>query len=516
MQDSHIQKSPEFLDETKPERNERSLFERLLGKESDEERLRKKLDEELKEAARTRAEQFEEERRVEEQREVAETKKLKKRWRAKLFEKSQKMLLDAATNGDEPVDGVTIAKLMVAERIVRLYDMIQNDDLRRSEVKKLKIHIDFMGLLAEKLERPELEVPEEVEQLYVTIAASVAEVTGETPAPLPDATPTITPEIVPPLSEADAAYTQFAGSIVRAIRRVVSPLSSGRGGSSASQPSAHTPETIPQDTATQRMAYKLLAAVEGAALSSASIRKEISQADTIRRLSHVVERAAVTERAPALVEKKRPGIQATVEHLAAASLAHVDVVPPRPEKDLPQPHVDRVEQTERPSKKIKHMTELELMQLAKTITIGHGRLLSDVYLHGEIDKEGLIKVLESHRKGRDFRSEFMLRRDAWRRHREASPEYLTEAHAEQSAARAQPANKPATQPSSSQNATHTPAHAVTTRNIGRTATLPTSETRQAAKARLERQRRQSNAVILFVTMFLVIALLIVVINLNLR
>ena len=85
MPDDDKQPSYERLDETNPEHNRRSFFNWLRGKEeTDEEKLRKKLNEELKEAARTRAEQFEEERRTEEQREVAETRKLKKRWRAKL------------------------------------------------------------------------------------------------------------------------------------------------------------------------------------------------------------------------------------------------------------------------------------------------------------------------------------------------------------------------------------------------------------------------------------------------
>jgi len=406
MPDDDKQPSYERLDETNPEHNRRSFFDWLRGKEeTDEEKLRKKLDEELKEAARTRAEQFEEERRTEEQREVAETRKLKKRWRAKLVEKSKALLNEAAELGDEPANGYEVAKLMVAERIVKLHDMLTDEtlDLRRSEIKSLKIHIDFMGLLSEKLDTPELEVPEEIEQLYQTIASSVAETTGEAP-------PHTQPEHVEtaPASEADASYTAFATSIVHAIQRAVESenareaLSSGEGHAVTPAKGA---EPVPsgQTLGNPALAEQLLTIVEGTALSGEAIRKEITHTEQARQLADVVEKATIIDRY-VVHEAVRPAEAGT------------------PMEDTGG-HTERVFDLG-PNKKIKYLDDAELLGLAATLQVGGGRLLSEVYKSGEIDRAGLIKVLESYNKGQDYRSEFTSRREKWRLHRQASPEYL--------------------------------------------------------------------------------------------
>lgn len=411
MNDEDKQPSYERLDETNPERNRRTFFDWLRGKEeTEEERLRRKLDEELKEAARQRAEQFEEEQRREEEREVAETKKLKKRWRAKLVEKSKRLLEEASVSGEEPTSGYDIAKLMVAERIVKLHDMLQDDslDLRRSEVKALKINIDFMGLLSEKLDRPELEVPAEIEQLYQTIASSVEETTGESrPLPQEPSNETV------PISETDTAYNTFAASIVRAIRRTLRPENPNATSSAPDTP--RTPaeqkpteqrgeQTIPMSEA----AKKLLGIVQETAMSGEDIRKELSGADTARRLADVVEKATMLDEQPARSRKSQ-----------AYTLSSVPI--PNPEKPAPTPeHAFDLP----PNTKIKYLSELELFTLAKTVEIGSGRLLSDVYTKGEIDREGLIKILEKYDKGEDYRSEFVLRREKWQRQKAASPEFL--------------------------------------------------------------------------------------------
>lgn len=409
MNDQDKQPSYERLDETNPERNRRSFFEWIRGKEeTEEERLRKKLDEELKEAARQRAEQFEEERRVEEEREVSETKKLKKRWRVKLVEKSKKMLDDASRSGEEPTSGYDIARIMVAERIVKLHDMLEDEslDLRRSEVKSLKIHIDFMGLLSEKLDRPELEVPAEIEQLYQTITTSVEETTGEVP-PRTDEAPLETA----PMSDTDAAYNAFAASIVRAIRRTLRPDESPQ-----HRPEQTTPKTLSGAGTGQQanhvdvVAEKLLTVVQEAALSGEAIRKELSQVDKARHLAEVVEKAAMHEEPPVRIRRQASG-GATLTIPVPLS---AEYEPPHGEKGLDLP----------PNKKIKYLSDLELFTLAKTVEVGSGRLLSDIYAQGEIDREGLIKVLEKYNKGEDFRSELVLRRDTWRRHKEHSAEYL--------------------------------------------------------------------------------------------
>lgn len=412
MQDDDKQQSFERLDETNPERNHRSFFDWLRGKEeTDEEKLRKKLDEELKEAARKRATDFEEEQRVEEQREVAETRKLKKRWRAKLVDKSKKLLEEAAEHGNEPANGYEIAKLMVAERIVKLHDILMTEDLRKSEMKSIKIHIDFMGLLSEKLDRPELEVPEEVEQLYQTIAASVEETTGEAPPTQEDDRTEVAPT-----SEADSAYTAFAASIVRALRRAVrseTPPSRGGGVGSEVIPPVTRLGRAQERTNSQperhtQLTEQLLSIVKGTALSGEAIREEISHRERARYLADVVERAEIMR--PRLVGAETPHPVST----HSRSEEEKEQETPRGGFELPK------------NKKIKYLDEVELVALAETVHVGGGRLLAEAYKSGELDREGLIKVLESYNKGLDYRREFISRRDKWRRHTTESQEYLSE------------------------------------------------------------------------------------------
>lgn len=562
MRDDDPKKSPEFLDETKPERNERSFFERLLGRESEEEKLRRKLDEELKEAARKRATDFEEERRVEEKREVSETKKLKKRWRAKLVEKSQKLLQDAAERGDEPINGLEIARLMVAERIVKIHDMLQNEDLRRSEVKTLKIHIDFMGLLSEKIDRPELEVPEEVEQLYATIAESVEAVTGET---IPHANPPQSPEQpiaakpeALPASEADTEYSLFASSIVRAIQKVVRPAAAYQGlGAGVDQiypddatGSAERRATL-QEQNTSQVTEKILSVVKAAALSSEVIRQEIFHAETVRKLANVVEKAERMHARPTVEPSSEKSsvrrlVAAAVPAVALSGIVRSETTRDQPHRSPEASHATtsyatagfpspekmldietRIETKQRSQKRIKDMTELELVTLAKGIEVGDGRLLFDVYKRGEIDREGLVKVLESHKKGLDYRSELAYRRYTWRRHREESQEYL----AQPSTTSTQTATVPITKPESESHErnkqkaprTQNPKVAKQTgdklRNIGRTLAHPLTtqagtEAKRVVKAAREQIERQNQVVVLFTSVLLVIVLVLILIGLD--
>ena len=524
MQDDDKQPSFERLDETKVEKNHRSVFDWLRGREETEEtegeKLRKKIDEELKEAARKRATDFEEERRQEEQREVGETRKLKKRWRAKLVEKSRQILEDAAERGDEPTSGYEIAKLMVAERIVKLHDMLSDEsiDLRRSEIKALKIHIDFMGLLSEKLDKPELEVPEEVQQLYQTIADSVEETTGEH---LPHAP---VEQEVPPQSEADISYNQFAASIVQAIERTLRREEKGVTAGSDVEPSDGGAE-------------RLLSVVKKAALSAEVIRHEISHEASVRHLAETAEKVVLA-----------PTRRGRLSAILAPVLAFPATV--RYEKASKRAHEEKSNITETrdftllPNKKVKYFTEIELIQFADQVEVAAGRRLSDIYKKGEIDREGLIKVLESFRKGLDYRSEFTFRRDKWQRHKKASPEYLSEPSGNAPSPRPAPvATQPLDSPkrpedSSGSSEAPAPEKDVKTpptprlraqtfirhgegmlRSIGRSIALPPTEKMRADLAKIAnearaRLKRQGNVVVLFTTVLLVIILVLIVIQLN--
>jgi len=107
----------------------------------------------------------------------------------------------------------------------------------------------------------------------------------------------------------------------------------------------------------------------------------------------------------------------------------------RPEISSPAPFVEvstsplTVSPTEineqRSSRKIEHLPLQTLLVMAESIPIGHGQRLRRAYEKGEIDKDGLIKVLKSRSKNLDFIREFKQQSERHRALIQASPEFLS-------------------------------------------------------------------------------------------
>ena len=76
------------------------------------------------------------------------------------------------------------------------------------------------------------------------------------------------------------------------------------------------------------------------------------------------------------------------------------------------------------TRKIEHMPLHTLLAMAETIPIGYGQRLRKAYEKGQIDKEGLIKILKSRSKNKDYIKEY--RQQVTRRKNlvAASPEFL--------------------------------------------------------------------------------------------
>lgn len=431
--DDQKQRGFEILDETRPERNRRSFFDWLTGKEdSEEERLRKKLDEELKEAARKRAEQFEEEEREREERDVAETKKLKKRWRKKLVEKSQKRLEEAEDRPESELNGYEVAQLMVAERIVKLHEMLTDEalDLRRSEIKALKIHIDFMGLLSEKLDRPELDVPEEVEKLYHTIANSIEETTGEQPPEADEVQATDSEIEAPPLSTEDLSYLIFAKRIVNAIRRTVEPSRASEGfGTGTTARSSVTPNALdgvpkqellssPDGAEATAAVIPLIALVRKTAQSAESVKREVFHAETIQKMGEIVQKADLTAETIYTTPANRPNSAMTPkppleleQHKSSVEQKRVLRTAPKPETKTPTRTYEAAYRF--PDVSAEYWSEADLVRKAEEIDIGNGYRLASAYRNGEIDRAGLIKVIKSHKKGKNYVGEYREQRKKW-------------------------------------------------------------------------------------------------------
>lgn len=523
MNNDGQKKSFEKLDESRYERGKRTFFDWLVGREeSEEEKLRKKLDKELKEAARKRAEQFEEELRQQEQRDEAETKKLKKRWRKKLVEKSEAQLAEAKVRDESTMNGYEIAQVMVAERIVKLHEMLQDEslDLRRSEVKGLKIHIDFMGLLSEKLSRPELEVPEEVEQLYHTIAASIEDTTGET-APggaepedhepsAPEATSPKFPEQndkkpeISQVSEADTSYTAFATAIVYAIKRSVKSAedqSSVKESSSnpevnpATQPSTSETPTV---ESTPKIPPSVVDSIRQTAQSSSEIRQEIARSNTVKRMAEIVEKAEMmnvhaTSKSPEII----PALAAT----KAAKLAY------REELKTSSGNLRPVSSAERfPDIPVELWNEADLVRKAEQVDIGNGRRLASAYRNGEIDREGLIKVLKSHKKHKNHLEEFRHQASRWRQSREFSPENLKNI-SEQSQ---QTASLPAPETPQDQTSRQISKPSTARQLLRKVTSQPFSEIEQRMRDARDQVKKQASFVMMLSSLLLLIMLVVII------
>jgi hypothetical protein len=76
------------------------------------------------------------------------------------------------------------------------------------------------------------------------------------------------------------------------------------------------------------------------------------------------------------------------------------------------------------AQKFEFMSLHTLLDAATHVSVGHGEYLRRAYERGQIDKAGLISVLKSNAKGRDFIAEYRHQADRTRRLKATSPEFL--------------------------------------------------------------------------------------------
>lgn len=421
----------EILQEERIEKNQRSFFDWLRGKEeTDQERLRKTLNKELKEAARKRAEETEKQRAIE-MSEAAETKKLKKKWRKKLLEKSKEQLEELRPDETEPLDGYRLAQYMVAEKIVELNQRIETEDLRRSEIKTIKIHIDFMGLLSEKLSAPELEMPEEVEEVYRTII----DVSAAEPVPEPALSPIQNtketnkpdlPEIEEKNLEEKALYGTAIAGIIMALRRAIKQERSREErleattavyGEPEEQTASYDHVPVPAEPTTPPIA-RLKETIKEIALPITAVREELRQTRAVERLAAAVAKADTLRAAGPPEHIAVPAIVA----LGAARQREDRERPPRLSSPPPERTATISETNSTPERPLEELSTGELLALATPVSIGAGSYLKSAFEKGEIDRDGLIKVLKAYQKGADYRTEFIRHSRFHQFSPEASPE----------------------------------------------------------------------------------------------
>ncbi len=131
-------------------------------------------DKKPKEAETSKKEKTEEKKVGEKEKKPSPEEKQEKR--SEIVERS---LAYSKLYEDEPIpkDPETIARLVVAERIVALNEKLHSPDKKDEfDQKTVEETLDYMCLLSEKLEEPELEVPPEIETAYTELLELAAEV----------------------------------------------------------------------------------------------------------------------------------------------------------------------------------------------------------------------------------------------------------------------------------------------------------------------------------------------------
>lgn len=381
-----------------------------------------------------------------------------------------------------PRDPSTLARLLVADQILTIHEQLEQPGTTRPTLSEpeLLARLDYFGELADKIEDPSSESSPEIEAAYIHVLglaeaaleqpdrveaiieahqtavelALLAEQPNSIDIPQGEQTPGAAEPPSPPSSLSAAAsllirtLTQFTQPAVQATslaakaapqaqtnggdgssnsRSLPHPIVSARPPQSASARSsshthsAHTSLTAPERLvpATKRRSFRPLAVVAlGSAVALGA--KKPHQAETPR--SSPLSSVAFNKEL--LASFSHPSSPPTTSFERPVSLAksasEYTHAPARAELAQTAHFHPESNQT---AQKLEHLPLHSLLRMATAIPVGHGNYLRQAFEKGQLDKEGLIKVLKSHRKGKDFLSEY--RQQAARyRYLRSSPEFL--------------------------------------------------------------------------------------------
>jgi hypothetical protein len=381
--------------------------------------------------------------------------------RKQVIRRSQAQLEDAEyrdpyqTIQYSPIERVQLA---VARQIVSLDTRLRTDEsLDDGDVASLEHSIDFMGLMADKLLDPELETAPEVE-------AAVAVLLEPLLTPADDETSEVGPDEQQRMLKADMKDMTMAIASTTPVmierwldEDVLAP--------SASPSDTAEPERTERtdgrkkdatalerpETAKPAPTYELTRVDPEQILETANDyrrmvptvmrvlkkeRKKQRQATPTTNAAGGSGIAALTDthEDTTLEENVQPkrgvsgigDVLRTVEHPTTVRLESPIVKPVRREPEHRSSSESVTERhdhdrrdtdhpvTSKPNKKVEHMSLHELLHEARDIPVGHGQFLRRAYESGEIDRDALVDVIKSYRKGKDYRREFSAKRAAHR------------------------------------------------------------------------------------------------------
>lgn len=443
--------------EPTPERTtssqERLKDEPEKDKDETQERAHKARAKELKLAAKQRGKELEATRQDAANEEIApQGEKLRKKWRRALLKKSQQVMEFFRREDPRTIDGVRLAELMVAERIIELNAYLETTEPKTDARRHTKTELDFMGLLSEKISSPEIEVPAEILKVHQQIVEESAQ-TRDQPVvidvdnlpkfePLPSVSSEQSIDTAP--TSPDKAFARYGLIVLAALGKALQATSEATGSAVASGATSVAAHAV-------IVASAAIGARDSEGMTSPSTGSLESGAET-RQLTTAVVHEALH---PELVAEPSIVLPETTLGTQYAGRSSSQERPPSPSRDALSPassplsasggqsveqasgRVDAAEPVGTDGRRFADMKTHELLALATGIAIGNGQYLRRAYESGKIDREGLIKVLKAHHRGWDYRSEYQQVARRYREQRQTiaqSPEQLSALPEENTAA----------------------------------------------------------------------------------
>ena len=444
---------PEKLDETRPEKTDRGFFdtpiekivraEAIPGEKKPEKKKRKKLKKAVKRHAKQKL--HSEQTTLEKK---SSAQKPRQVWRRRLLHR-QNQIANTLRKKTDRVELSTIdtAQLLIAERLVALGAIASETKPKSMERKMVNTHIDFMGLLAEKIEDPSIRVPKEIEEIHGSILSGQT-VQKESPPPLEvnDAPmPSLTSRnsiVIPKLEDSAIKTKELPPLSIRASN----PVTVGAFVASIALPETHAKNNLTkQPSASKRVdstKENKPPFREEEQLTTTSketveqIREDVHRAVTITKQMETVLKtvqAVMVYRAHDNAENNDPS--APLDAMASKSTPKrkvlvnkeprstpTDLVAQRPEviasavdktaaikdetKQQPDAPLSNKPEAAFPKSAVDTWHIDDLLRAATVIHLGSGRYLHNEFKRDKIDKAGLIKVVKAYRKNRDYRYEY--------------------------------------------------------------------------------------------------------------
>lgn len=404
--------------------------------------------------------------------EEKEPKKTPEEKRSGLIEQALELV---AKHEEEPIprDAPTLARVMLAHRVVHLYEQLQHPDQLPEDIsiEAIEATLDYIVQLDDKFNDPFIETTPEIEASYHEIL-ELAEATLREEPHLEKVVADINNDVndtVQPRRESNSNFStnprqkadnsQQKPDLIQeefdrrktALNNTFAPLAAataliysithlGRKKQKKQQTEAigstSDTQSVSQDTTSPSNEFTPSSSADHSSIHPSSAPRP----ETPFAPSSPPERARSL---PAREYNPIPPRHRPSTPVAAAAIATTLAISRSPErKQAPtptspnytaplteafsgqHPETPASERISSSDRKIEHMPLLQLLHMAEGIPLGHGRYLRQEFEAGNIDKDGLIKILKARSKGRDYQWEFREQAAQFATLKATSPEFL--------------------------------------------------------------------------------------------